>query len=204
MLGAAMLDQAELSEAEPLLEQSAAAFRRLGDEHSALLATRNLARLLDRRGERGRAGALHQENLRLARESDNPRIEASSLGALATIAADEGRLGDAQTLLRRSLRIHRELGDLLDSAVDLCRCAFVFARDGRAEAAVAVLSSFDNVRDEIGTRASWVAAMNEETLTIARRQLDEASFAAALARGQALSLDDTLALAVAALPERTS
>jgi predicted ATPase len=204
MLGAAMLDQTELSEAEPLLEQSAAAFRRLGDEHSALLATRNLARLLDRRGERGRAGALHQENLRLARESDNPRIEASSLGALATIAADEGRLGDAQTLLRRSLRIHRELGDLLDSAVDLCRCAFVFARDGRAEAAVAVLSSFDNVRDEIGTRASWVAAMNEETLTIARRQLDEASFAAALARGQALSLDDTLALAVAALPERTS
>jgi hypothetical protein len=46
--------------------------------------------------------------------------------------------------------------------------------------------------------------MNEETLIIARRQLDEATFANACARGQALSLDDTLAPAVAGLPERTS
>ena len=44
-----------------------------------LLVTRSLAGLV----EPGRARALHDENLRLARETVNPRIEASTRAALA-------------------------------------------------------------------------------------------------------------------------
>lgn len=201
MLGAALLGEGDSAGAEPLLEQSAAALRRLGDQHSALLATRNLARLLDGRGERERAHALHKDNLRIARQTYNPRIEASTLGALAMIAAEDGRAVDALAILRRSLQIHRDLGDLLDGAVDLCRCAFVLASSGRAEPATCLLSGFENVRDAVGTRASWVAPVNDKTLAIVRRALDEPTFAAAWRRGQELTLDASLALAIAALPE---
>ena len=201
MLGAALLEEGELAEAELLFEQSTDAFRRLGDQHSAFLVTRNLARLLDRRGERERERALHEDTLRLAQETHNPRIEASTLGALAIIAARDGRSGDAMAMLRRSLRIHRDLGDLLDSAVDLCRCAFVLACNGRTETAARLLSSFDDLRDDIGARGAWVATMNEETLTIVRKDLDEAALEDARERAHEMTLDDALALAISALPE---
>jgi len=198
MLGAAVGSD-DVERAQRLYEESARTFRELGDEHSALLVTRNLASTYDDLGDHDRARALYEDNLRRARATDNERIQASTLGALATIAFDEGRIQDAIWMLKESLRIHRHLGDRLDTAVDLCRAARTVAFAGRAGTAVRLLSSFAAMHEEIGVRRSSVAEMNEETLTTVHRQLDEAAFAEAWRQGQALTMDEAVELALQAL-----
>jgi len=199
MLGNALRGSRELVEAQQLLEESAAAFRRLGDEHSALLVARNLARLLEERGDADAAHAIHQDNLERARAMQNPRIEASTLGALAMIAADDGRHVEALAMLRQSVTIHRELRDLLDSAVDLSRCAFLLAQKGRLEAAARLLYAFESLDGEIGTRRLWVAERNEQTRIVIEQQLAADALTAAREEALSMTLDDALALALSSL-----
>jgi predicted ATPase/DNA-binding SARP family transcriptional activator len=199
MLGAAVRGAGDLARAHQLLEQAVAEFRELNDEHSALLATRTLADTCDDLGDRERARELYEDSLRRARVTNNQRIQASTLGALAMIAYEEGRIQDALWMLKESLSIHRELADHLDTAVDLARAARALALAGRAGAAVRLLSSFDSVAQELGVRQSGVAALNKETLTSVRRQLDEAAMAEAWRMGRELTVDRALALAINAL-----
>jgi predicted ATPase/DNA-binding SARP family transcriptional activator len=199
MLGAAAGMEDDLEAARDFDLESANAFRALGDDHSALLASRNLARTLEDIGDLEGAQTLHQDNLRRARATHNLRIEASSLGALAAMAFDEGRVGDALWMLKESLRLHRDLGDRLDTAVDLSRAARTLAMAGKPGPAVQLLATFATLREEIGTRRDSVGLTNEETLSTARRQLDEGAFAEAWRQGQGLTLDAAVALALDSL-----
>jgi predicted ATPase/class 3 adenylate cyclase len=187
----------EPTKAQRLYEQSRRAFLELGDEHSALLATRNLAWRYEELGDFDHARALHEDNLRRARETANERIEASTLGMLSDYARKEGRTRDALSMLRESLRIHRDVGDLLDTAVDACRFAAALAADGRAETAACLLSSIEADGERIGGRRSMVAEMNDETLTAIQAALDEAAFAEAWRQGEELTIDEAVALALA-------
>jgi hypothetical protein len=142
---------------------------------------------------------MHEDNLRVARETANPRIVASTLGALATIAVDEGRLDDAHAMLAESLRLHQSLGDLLDTAGDLCRTAVVLSHARKPAAAVQIIASFEGFRQDLGSRGTRLAAMNDETLAATRVQLADEAFAEAWERGRQLTSDDALALALAEL-----
>ena len=124
--------------------------------------SRNLAGTYESLGDRQRARALYEDNLDRARATSNERMEATTLGALATIALEEGRLDDADSMLQTSVRIHSGLGDLLDTAVDLCRFAAVLAREGKTVTATRLLSSLETVGDEIGSRRSYVDELSEE------------------------------------------
>jgi predicted ATPase len=193
MLGHVVTD---LATAQQLYERSVRVFRDLGDEHSALLASRNLARMYDDAGDRERARALHEDDLRRARTSSNDRMEASALSELGEYARQGGQIQDARSMLRESLRIHSGVGDLLDTAVDLCRFAYVLAYDGEAARAARLLSGIDALGEAIGGRRSLVAAMNEQTLTTIRGQLEDAAFTEAWEQGRTLTVHEAVALAL--------
>jgi predicted ATPase/DNA-binding SARP family transcriptional activator len=184
-------------------EQSLQTFRDLGDEHSALLVTRHLAWAYADLGDLDRARELHEENATHARETENPRMEASALGALAEHALDEGRPDDALALLERSLRLHRDVGDVLDSAVDLARIAATLAALGDDAIAAELLATFDALGDEIGGRRAWVADLNEQTRARTGTVLDAESRAEARAKGRALTLADAVDLALEAASARS-
>ena len=183
--------------AQQLYEESVRVFRELGDEHSALLVTRNLASIYAYLGDEERSRALYEDNLRRARATHNDRMEASTLGALATIALDEGRVEDAASMLKSSLRIHARLRDVLDTAVDLCRFAVVLARQGDAVTAARLVASLEALGDEIGVRGRTVEELSEETLTIVRDQVEEAVFAEAWDQGRRMTATEAVALALA-------
>ena len=193
MLGNAIVDR---SRAQVLYSESIQLFCELGDEHSLLLASRSLAWSCEDLGDRERSRALHVENLRHARASGNGRIEASTLGELATIAVREGRVDDALSMLKDGLRIHRHLGDLLDTAVDLCRLADILAFDGQATTAAVLLSSFEAAGEAIGARRAGVKDLNERTLATIRTLVDDVAFAEAWERGRGLSIDAAVAFAL--------
>jgi len=179
-----------------LYNESIRAFRTLGDEHSALLATRHLAFAREALGEPAEARALHEQNLARARSTANQRMEASSLGALADYAMEEERVDHAIALLRHSLRIHRELGDVLDTGVDLCRLAAALAAAGDAVTAARLLASFAAVPDEGSRRRLDVDQLNDKTTSRIRAQLSAAAFADACAEGRELTLAQAVDLAL--------
>jgi predicted ATPase/DNA-binding SARP family transcriptional activator len=197
VLGHAAGGEGDNTSALQFYEDSVRDFLELGDDHTALLASRNLAWTSARVGDRERARRLHEENLLQARATANARIHASSLGDLASIAIEEGRFAEAMAMLRKSLEIHREIGDILDSAVDLCRYAAALAHQGRPATAARILASFEASGERIGPRRRWVADMNEQSLAAIRQQLDETALAEAWEQGEGLSLDDALTLASA-------
>jgi hypothetical protein len=195
MLGTASDDSAR---AQQLLEESADTFRQLGDHHSMLLATRNLARIAENE-DVGRARALYEGNLRVARETANPRIEASTLGSLAAIALEEGRLDDALGMLVESLRLHQGLGDSLDTAIDLCRAAVALTQAQKPAAAVRIVASFEGLRQDLSARGISLAKTNDETLAATRAQLDAEAFAKAWEQGRQLTSDEALDFALTEL-----
>ena len=199
MLGAAARGEGDLQAARIVHDEALSAFRALGDDHSALLVSRNLAGTLKDLGDRDGARVLYQDNLRRARVDHNGRLEASSLGALATLAFDDGRVADALWMLRESLRLHRELADRLDTALDLARAAQTLSMVGHPVEAARVVAALSAVSDELGVRRRDVTAMTDDTLSSVRRQLAEPEMARAWQEGSSLGLDDALDLALDAL-----
>jgi predicted ATPase len=200
LLGLAVGDEHDLTRARTLFEESARQFRELDVGPYVLVATRMLAWMCYELGDRERGRALHEENLRRARTLRNEHVEASTLGALAMIAVDEGRLPDALSSLRESHRIHRNLGDRNGIAKDLCRVARVLASLGRTRTAAKLLASAEALREELGaTLRPWLADMNARTLTTIRAQLDEPAFAEAWEEGRTLAANEAVELAFESL-----
>src|SRR5439155_14261002 len=82
----------------------------------------------------------------------------------------------------------------------LSRLASALAVAKRSETASRLLGSAEALRAEMGGSHSWVARTNEETLTMLRSQLDEASLVDALEQGRNLAPEDAVALALSAMP----
>jgi tetratricopeptide (TPR) repeat protein len=199
MLGAVARAEDDGDQARTLHEEALAAFRALGDEHTALIVSRNLAGTVEDLGDREAARAIYQDNLLRARADHDGRLEASSLGALATIAFDEGRVNDARWMLRESLLLHRELGDRLDTVVDLSRASRTLAIVGRAADAARVSAALSRFISGLGPRRRVVAARTDETVESIRRQLSAAEFSRAWEEGNELDIDAAVGAALDAL-----
>jgi tetratricopeptide (TPR) repeat protein len=199
MLGAAFGALGDPGGARSAEEASLRAFRELGDEHSALLVSRNLAGTLESLGDRQGAEALYRDNLRRARAARNGRLEASTLGALAAIAFDEGRVADAMLMLRECLRLHRELSDRLDTSVDLGRAARLLAMSGQPDAAALLLGALSAIRDQVGARGRTVGTLADATSASLRRQLGEDRLVQLVRDGEGLRLGEAIELALEAL-----
>ena len=197
MFGNVHAEEHDLSTAQQLFEDARRRFSRLGDEHFMLLATRLVAWMCYDQGNRDRARTLHENVVRRARLSGNERMQATSLGALAEYALNDGRVTEALPMLTESTRIYRDLGERHALAINLCRFASATAAAGREGAAARILAGAEVVREEIGVSWSyWVVEMNDVTLAAVHSQLDEAAFAEAWGEGRALTVDEAIALAV--------
>jgi predicted ATPase/class 3 adenylate cyclase len=200
MIGNALAEGGDVSNAQPIIAESVRLFRELGDELYVLIASTNLAWVTGEQGDTEAERALHEENLRRARTLGNRRIEAGSLAQLAIFARDEGRLQDATEMLREAIRIDHILGNVLDVGLDLGRLASVLVLAGLGGKAARLLSSSQALTEKLGAGAFWWAQRrNQQTLATIRTQLDEAAVDEAWKRGQALTLDEAVSLAVEAV-----
>jgi predicted ATPase/class 3 adenylate cyclase len=200
LLGMAATEESNWRRALPLLEESLAAFRELGDEHYTLLATDALAWVYGELGDRERRRALHENTLRQARAQGNMGVVALQLDQLASdFALAEGRIEVALSMLGESLRINRDLGRRGAIAENLCRFAHTLAVAGITERAARLLAASEALREEIGGGPAWVADMNEETHTAIHAQVDQAAFSEAWEQGRKLTVDDAVALALGSL-----
>jgi predicted ATPase/class 3 adenylate cyclase len=197
-LGLALADEGDFSRARELFEESVRLCRDAGDEDNALFASRLLAWMHEELGDRERAWTLYEHNLGWARALGNKPLESQTLGAVASMALDQGRAGDAVSLLKDVLRIDRDLGARLQSSLDLTRFARALAFAGGEDTEVAkLLSCAEAAREEMGAGGMpYLVRNHEEALAIIRTRLDDDVFAEAWQAGAKLTVDEAVALAL--------
>jgi predicted ATPase/class 3 adenylate cyclase len=196
-LGMIALQEGDLEGARTLSEEAVRAFEELGDEDFVAVSTRNLAYAHSDLGDRERARRLHEEVVGRARAIGNVHLEGQALSSLAELAVEEGRAEQAVPLLRESTRIFTELADPLQIASNLSILARVLVVSGRAEAAAQVLAQAEATFGELGVHR--MVRFNPATWEMIQAQLDEAAYADARARGEELTLDEAVTLALGSL-----
>jgi predicted ATPase/class 3 adenylate cyclase len=197
MLGYAAIESGDFAAAMPIFEETLLLMTDLGHEHYVGLATFNLEWALDELGERERAKRLAEENLVRARSIGSRSLEARGLESVGGVAHDEGRYDDALSMKRDALRIHVELGATHHLFDSLSRIANTHAHAGRSALAATLLSASVALQDEAGMPVPlYLTRDREKLLGVLHEQLDDAAFAAAWAKGAALTLDEAIALAL--------
>ncbi len=199
-LASALADEHELQRAKRLFEESGERFRELGDAYWSLFATRMVAWMLYELGDRTGARRLHEANLERVRASGYRSLEAATLGALASYAAEDGRVEDAVALSGETVRLCLELGDWDGVVHELCRCAAALASAGEPEVAARLLAASEALHEESGaTMLPYLVRANEKTLARIRPALGDSGLEQAWAAGRGLAAADAAALALESL-----
>ena len=197
-IGAHFRESGDRARALPFLEEARTLYREVDDQNALLVATRMLAWSLELDTERERARKLYAENLERSRSIGNPLIEAASLGALATLAAEDGRVDEARARTREHLPIACTLGNY-ETACALMRVAHVLWATGNGTDAARFAGAADAMFEEMGITDNWALREVRKVEAALREELDETEFSDAWKDGRARSPTEAVSLALAVL-----
>jgi predicted ATPase/class 3 adenylate cyclase len=191
---------------EPLLaidyfEESVDQYRRSGDVHNQMQATRRLAWAYEVSGDIDRARAIHTENLVRAREQGEKFLIARTLSVLAQYELEAGQVGDTTIAnLKEAHELHRGVRTVenhYSHMILVTRFAFALSLQGAASAAAQLVSCSERLFAEQEMRVEdWIREMQGEALSRARADLDSVELDRAWKEGQGLTIDDAVALAL--------
>jgi len=204
-LGIVASAQGEYAAAQALCEESLMLCREMRDKRGISMSLNGLGSVAANQGDYTAARALHEESLALNREMGDKNGITISLSNLGFVAVEQQDYIRARALYVESLTQAREMGNKLIVVVNLAGLAGVAVQVGSASA----------VKPERALHATRLAAAAEALLVAiqatmepperrnydhaiaaARAVLGEEAFNAAWAEGQAMSLDDAIALAL--------
>jgi tetratricopeptide (TPR) repeat protein len=202
ILGMVAFNTLEFSSARSLYEQSLALNREVGDRWGTAWALHNFGRLHLAEAELGQADAHFaqaalEESVATWRELGERRHLAFAIADLAISLAWQGDLAQARAQLDEALSTFTELEDLGGKMSALFNCSRLFAIQGAHAAAARVYAAdralhaaaYPKGEDD----ASWYALLGERRLELARQAVGPELVAAAVAEGQAMSLDAAVA-----------
>ncbi len=201
-LGKATAELGDPRAARSLLEESAALFRVAGDRHLLALPIDALGLVALRQGDYAGAQTHFEEALALsvARETGSKYSTADALAHLGTVALRMGEYHESLSFYQQSLALNREQGYKEGIAEDLAGVAEVASLLGQPEQAAQLLGAGEALREASNSSLPPLRrAEYERTVEGIRAQLDEATFAAARAKGRTMTLDAVLAVQGAAM-----
>jgi tetratricopeptide (TPR) repeat protein len=197
-LGLLTSDQGDFPRAEVLLDEGLHLARSLGVPVALLGMLNTRGTLALRQGDHRRAEGWLAEGLTLSREVGDRRSIVSALNGLANVTLALGDTQRAASLLAEGLTLSRELGDqkgIVDALEGIARLAnargtaVVGARLLGAAEAVRAAAELALVPGESAPYAQLLDALHAA--------LDAEAFAMAWAEGRALSIEDSVTLALA-------
>jgi len=183
-------------------EESLPVLRQIGDIIGTGRVLGSLGILARINGESGRAQGLLEESLALVRQAGDRRGESMGLAALGFLALQRDDWPRARVLLLQSIDLAETMGDVLSIARGAALTGLLALRLGQAELGVQLTSAATAIHPRLRASLEFdEGAALDEALARAQRQVPVHEIEAAAARGAALSLGRTIALARDALRE---
>lgn len=183
--------------ARPLYEQSLALYRQIGDKWGIAYLLLDLAEVLEMQGDTDGATRLVEESLELFREiGDKGNIAM----CLLILSDDPRRQGDASFTrhsLIESLTLYKDLNDKRHIGRCLGELAFLAWQQHQFERAAILFGAAESMFTTIeASMHPEVRSRFDRSIVDIRSQLGSNPFTAAWARGQALTADEAVNLAL--------
>jgi predicted ATPase/DNA-binding CsgD family transcriptional regulator len=196
------LRQGDDVRAEPLMTEGARLTRQLGDKGNLPFVLVELARISLRRGDSEAAAMLVKESMEIAEQTGNQLNIASSLIALAHVALQNGASDRAVELLVESIAMSQRSGDVPCIAEVLEELAALAIASGEMRVGARLLGASQNLMANVGFGVGALRTFVDvaDMMTAARSALGEAQLTEAFAAGQALTLEEAVAEALAFKP----
>ncbi len=199
LLGDIALVQGDVAQAAIYYEEILTSFRQSGDKRGIgefLIDKGCLAQL---QGEWEQAVACYAESLAIFRELGAKEMTATDLHNLGGAVLHQGDARRAAACFAEGLVLSREVGSPYTIARNLAGMAGVAAAQGYPERSARLFGAAEALFDTVGIVVGAVdRAEYDRNLATIRAQLDDATFAAAWAAGQALPLEQAIAEALQA------
>jgi predicted ATPase/DNA-binding SARP family transcriptional activator len=200
IMGAVAMAQRDDDKARALYGESLALFRALGDERSSAQPLNNLANTAYDAGNYAAAIDLHEQSLALSRKYGDKNGSAMSLLNLGWAALLQGADKRAGSYCREALLLYRQLGNR--SAITFCLEGLggVAGIQKQPVRAARLLGAAEALREAVSYPVSPDnLAYYQRIVAAAQSQLDEASFARTWGEGRAMSLEQAVEYALAAV-----
>ena len=192
--------EGDADRAIPLYEESADLLRTLGLAYELGTVVSNLGVCLMGQGRLDEAAQLYEEAVDLCRSSGRSEQLTISLFNLGRVAMLQGRHEVAAGWFERALEAARELGYKEMIAYALKGIGEVLAARGESEQAARLLGASDHLFLELGAHVeASERATYERTVEQLKDTLGDDSYNVAHADGQALPLDQSLAVALGSM-----
>jgi non-specific serine/threonine protein kinase len=190
--------QGDYTQARTFAKQSLTLYRELDSKWGVAMALFCLAEVAYLQGDFEQATALLRESLALCREIGNAWAAGRRLTRLGQVTHALGDPEHAIDLIRDGLNVCRQASDYTGIGWALAGLAGVAGAQGEVVWAVRLMGSVAAFWEETGA-ALWSLDRREyeRNVAIARTQLDETTFATAWTEGQAMTLEETIAYALA-------
>jgi len=198
--GVLAYSQNDYERAVACYEESRALYCSQGQGRSGGLALvlNSLGNVAHDRGDFGCAVSLLEESLILCHEMGSARGAARALTNMGEVARDRGDHGRAEDLYRESLTLLQDIGDKVLIAACLEGMAAVASEREQPERTVRLSAATAALRAAIGAPLPPAEqTLHDRTVAGARAALGAVPCAEAWANGQALSLEQAIAMALA-------
>ena len=198
LLSVEMLSHGERAVARSLAEESVAMFRKIGtDAFGLAISLAALGLTVVDGGDYALGSSLLEESAAISRKAGDDWALSLPLRNLAVAAFKQGDYDRAAALLAESLVVLRRLGEKQFITRSLDYMAAVASMQGAHARAARLFGAGEALRGAVGASVlPFYRADYERGVAAARDGLDEQSFAAAWARGRAMTLDEAVEYAL--------
>jgi tetratricopeptide (TPR) repeat protein len=201
-LGVGSFEQGNLEPGRIFLEAAVSLARELGETWWEAVGLNNLAEIAVHQGDLSGAMPLLEEALWLTRQHGYSAIKASVTTTLGVVTEARGDLPSAIAWHRQGLALFSEVGNPGETIRTLHYLACAVLAQEYTEQATRLLSAVRSLHAALGIRMVPLdQARYDAAVWTARASMSDALFTAAWDAGQALSLEEAVAQAVALADE---
>ncbi|MBC8160268.1 MAG: tetratricopeptide repeat protein, partial [Roseiflexaceae bacterium] len=189
--------QGDVAAAKAYYEQSLVLYRQVGDISAVASVMGHIATILLQQGEYRQAQELYEASHAIAQELGNKPGLRQTLNGLGDVARSQHRYGEAKQHYRQSLTLSAEIQNVGAVTLGLFCVAAIAWAEQHVERAAVLLSAASALNHSAQiTHDPDDTAEFEQHLEWVRTALEFAIFDAAWRHGQALSLEQAVALAL--------
>jgi predicted ATPase/DNA-binding XRE family transcriptional regulator len=196
ILGLVLTHENNFAAAQSTLEESKVLFRDVHDQWGFAHAVMCLALGFFRQDDWATTLALHEQALTLFREVGDRYFQSAALRFIGYVHVRQSNWLVAQNALREALILAKELSSTWEIAAVLWGLTDAVQGAGDYARAVRLNWAAKNVFELVGTWKQEDESVFEEVLESCRAALGESEFAAAVAEGRAMTMEQAIAYAL--------